>query len=247
MFLLFNAKNTQIVNPYFTGKFGGGPILGLWQKCYATYVTRPYFINNVGTGIYYSFTCDNTVIADLYAENTGAAISGSNVSDFGQFGTNYVYNLQIQNPTIVGGPNSVQSTGITIGSVHNLTISNADISAYQIGINIIARGAGLYPSQNIEIINPKIRNCNQSNDYPVLHAGIDIDGRYAKYVNITGGAIYDDQITHTQQYPISIGGGPLTLTRITNCRLSATLSGTIIGTHDGGSVSPSVTVVGTMS
>lgn len=238
MLLLFNVKNTQVIDCTFTNNVGGGPIVGLWQKCYDTYISRPYFIDNNGFGIYYSFTCDNTIIEDLYAENIRAAITGANTSDNGQFGIDYVYNLQIINPTIIGGANSTLDTAIVIGSVYNLTIINPDISTYQIGINFIARGTNLSPSQNINIINPKIKNCNQSNDFFPLHAGMNIDGRYVNYMNITGGEIYDDQASPTQKYPISVGGGTLNNTRIKNVRLSApaSLSGTSIILHDGGAI-----------
>lgn len=239
MLLLFNVSDTRISGCRFLGNVGWGPMLGLWQKCYGTRIERPYFKDGQGTGLYYSFTCDNTLIEGLYAENIGYVISGANTSDNGQFGVNVVNNLQILNATILGGPNSAQWTAITLGSVRNCTVSNVYIERYQIGINIVARGTLSTPSRYVDILNAKINNCNASNDYAVLHAAICIDGRYAAYVKILGGAIYDDQATHTQLYPISIGGGAVSNLTIKDVVLSAPSNGKSIALHDGGAIGSS--------
>jgi len=241
MLLLFNVSNTSIIRCRFIGNLGGGPVLGLWQKCYGTYMERPYFYNCIGTCIYYSFTCDNTVIRDLYAEKSGAAISGANVSDWGQFGVDWVDNLQILGATCIGNQSivSAKATAITLGSVKNCTVRDVFISGYGVGINVTATGAHMKLCLYVDILNPKIRNCNAASDDPILHPAIALDGRFVQFLKILGGALYDDQAGHTQLYPISIGGGPITNLTIRDVVLAApTLASKSIVYHDNGTIGP---------
>ena len=225
MLLIFNSKNTQIIRPTFKNKTSG-PVLGLWQKCYDTYIDHPDIRDCSGSGgaIYYSITVERTVINCPYLENTGNGIIGSNVSDNGAFGLTQAQGLSIISPTLIGGANSTNSTGILLGAVNGASIVSPIIEGYQIGINI---GKGNTPANaaatNWTITNPQIRNNNASANVHLLHPGIFFSGIGGSiHGKIIGGSIYDDQGTQTQRYPIVFSGAfTWDYLEITNVRLSA--------------------------
>jgi hypothetical protein len=223
MLLIYNAQNTRVIRPKFRNKTSG-PVFGLWQKCYGTYIERPDFQNCSGPGLYYSITVEDTQITNPYFNNCGNGIQGSNVSDNGAFGLTQAQGLVITNPHIIGGSNSTTSTGIQLGAVNNATIINPIVEKYQIGIIVNAGNNGINTAAtNWAIINPQIRNNNASNNSPSLHPGIlfsNIGG--SLFGKILGGSIYDDQGSPTQVYPISFDGSfTWDYLDIKNVRLSA--------------------------
>ena len=224
MLLIFNAQNTEIIRPYFTGKTSG-PVFGLWQKCYDTNIESPYFEGNTGGfQIYYSITVERTTINNLKANNCSSVIRGSNVSDNGAFGLTQAQGLIINNPVIIGGANSTGSIGIQLGAVNNAVVNNPIVEGMQIGIVI---DDGNTPASsaatNWSIIGGKIRNNNSSNNSFTIHPGIlfqSVGGNM--FGQIIGTDLYDDQGTQTQRYPI-VFTGALTwdYINIVNNRLSA--------------------------
>jgi hypothetical protein len=208
MLLLFNCKNTQLIRPKFRNKTTSGPTLGLWQKCYDTKIIEPDFRDLVGSGIYYSVTVENTYITFPYFENTGNAIIGANTSDNGNFGLTHAEGLFITNPRIVGGANSTNATGIQLGSVNNITITNPVISGMQTGVSFNkGNNSNTDAATNWTITNPQIFNNNASANVHLLHPGIffsSIGG--SLYGKIIGGNLYDNQGTPNQRYPIVFDG-----------------------------------------
>lgn len=208
MFLIFNAKNTEIVRPLFTNR-SSGPALGLWQKTYGTKIISPTFKDITGnfTPIYYSITCHDTIISDPYFENTPGCIGGSNVSDYGDFGEDQTDGLVISNLIARGGANSVGQIAINLNGVKNVTVSNPQITGHQIGIFIGKCSYTGFGTTNFKITNPVIYNNNQTNDNHTIHPGIlfgQIGGDL--YGTIALGSFYDDQGTKTQRYPIAFAG-----------------------------------------
>lgn len=224
MLLLFNCRNTEVIRPYFTGKTGGSVIFGLWQKTYNTRIVEPTFRDNAGICLYYSITCEETVIENLYAENNGIVIQGANISDNGAFGLTQAKGLHIINPVIIGGANSTTAYGIQLGAVNNVSVINAVIEEYETGILFDnGNNAANTAATNWTILNPHIRNCNPVNNVHVYHTGIffqAIGG--SMYGRIIGGSFYDDQATKTQRYPIGFSGAfTWDYLTIINNRLSA--------------------------
>lgn len=245
MLLVFNAKNTQVVRPKFTGKTGGGPMFGLWQKTYNTQITKPVFVNSDGVCIYYSITTDETTIDSMYVENCRGVIQGSNASDNGDFGFDRAENLQINNPVCIGGANSTGSSAIQLGAVNNATILNAVIENYLIGI-LINDGntpASAAPT-NWTIINPQVRNNNVTDNAHIIHPGILFLGSGGNlFGSIVNGAIYDD-LNGEEMYPISFDGAHTwDYITITGNRLSAA-GGTSIGLADGAALGSNVNISG---
>lgn len=242
MFLLFNAEGTEIIRPRFTGS--SSPALGLWQKCYNTKIIDPSFYDSTGSCIYYSVTVENTFIVNPYFENTGSAIIGANTSDNGNFGLHQAQNLQILNPQIKGGANSTASTGIQLGSVNNVTVSNPVIENMQVGISLDdGNHSNTYPCTNFTITNPEIRNNNSGNSTPALHPGIKFSGVGGSlWGEITGGSVYDD-LNGYQAYPITFTGAftwdHISINRV---RLSKSGSGTSITLNSGAALGPDVLI-----
>jgi hypothetical protein len=207
MFLLFNARNTEILRPRFRNN-ASGPMLGLWQKTYDTRVINPDFYGCAGTCIYYSVTCEDTWITNMYAENCGTGITGSNVSDYGQFGLTRAENVKIINPTLIGGANSTASLGIQLGAVNDALVQGGSIEGYEEGIKISnGNSPASAPATNWRIVDVLIKNCNPTNNFHTLHPAIFVtSGGGAAYGQIKGCNIYDDQATKTQRYPIVFEG-----------------------------------------
>lgn len=246
MLLLFNCENTQIIRPKFLNKTSTGPTVGLWQKCYGTKIIDPVFRDIVGGCLYYSVTVEDTWIVNPYMKNTGGGIAGAQTSDNGNFGLTHAEGLHILNPKMVGGANSLTSTGIQLGSVNNVTVLNPQISGYQIGIAIDkGNNANVDPATNWEIINPKIFDNNSSANVHLLHPGIlirSIGG--ALYGKITFGEIYGKETTN-QRYPIVFDGAfTWDNIEIVGVRLSANTGGggTSIALGDGAALGSKVVI-----
>lgn len=206
--LLFNAQDTWIIRPRFTNKTTVGPILGLWQKTYNTKIIDPVFRDNVGFCIYYSITCEDTLIDNMYAENCGTGIQGANVSDHGLFGETVAKRLQIKNPTFIGGTNSMTSTAIQLGAIDTVEVDHPKIEGYEVGIHFHAGNEAAHaPATNWVIKNPQIKNCNPNNNHHALHPAI-LFTSIGAFMNgrIEGGNIYDDQEVPTQRYALSFEG-----------------------------------------
>jgi hypothetical protein len=227
MLLLFNSKGTQVIRPKFINKTTGGPTLGLYQKLYDTQIDKPIFKDLQGTAAYYCITTEHTKFTSPYFENVSNGISGANTSDNGNFGLTQAQDLTVLDPVLLGGANSTQGAAISLGAINGASIINPVIEGFQIGILF---NNGLTPSNalatNWEIILPRIRNNNASNDFYTLHGGIGFFGSGGSmYGRIISGEIYDDQVTHTQRYPITFGDGGTTATwdniSIRSVRLSA--------------------------
>lgn len=205
--LVFNAKDVSIIRPTFKN-VASGTAIGLWQKTYNVNIVEPVFRDFAGKGIYYSITCHNTNIERPYFENIGSAIYGANISDNGQFGEDQAQGLRIINPVIIGGANSTSDTGIQLGAVNHVLVQSPLITGYQVGMLFHnGNGAATFAATNWTVLEPHIYNNNPDNDVHVYHSGIffqSVGG--SQYGKIIGGAIYDDQGTQTQRYPISFSG-----------------------------------------
>lgn len=242
MLLVFNSTNTRIVRPNFLNKTNG-PGLGLWQKCFNTHIVDPVF-NAAGGGtgaLYFNLSCENIWITRPYFNNCGACINQS-ISDNGAFGYTAIDGVFVDSPVVIGGSNSTSSTAISMKSCTNWSIKSPYVSLYEIGINIGNLSGGVM-SKYWEITNPQIKNNNQTNTFAILHPGIAINGSGGDlYGRITNGAVYDDQGSPTQQYPISIGTASVNRLTIRDTALTPTGSGVPIGTHDGGAIGTDVVI-----
>ena len=227
MLLIYNQKDFTVKRCNFTNKTTNGPTIGLWQKCYDTKIADCTFKNSQGGQIYYSVTTENTQILNCYFENTGSAIEGANTSDFGNFGLTQAEGLTITNPTITGGANSLQATGIKLGAVNNATIINPFIEKMQTGILITnGNNSNNVIATNWRIIGGTIRNNNASNDVPLFHTGIFIAGLGGTYYGLISGVnIYDDRTIKLQRYAINFDGAfTFDAIQIINNRLSADIA-----------------------
>lgn len=248
MLLIYNASNTEVKRLKFLNKTDSGPAFGLWQKCYGTHIDRTVFRNLVGSCFYYSVTTENTWINDIYAENTGSVISGSQTSDNGNFGLHQAQNLHIGAIQIKGGANSANSTGIQLGSVNNWSVTNPIIENMQIGMRIDAgNNSNTYGATNGIVSGHKIRNNNATNNNFTIHPGILFSGVGGSlYINIVNGSIYDD-LNGYQAYPISFDGAYVwDNINILNNRLSKSGGGTSIVLADGASLGSNVVISGNM-
>lgn len=232
MFLLYNARNTQIIRPRFSNK-ASGPGLGLWQKCYNTKIINPYF-NDLAQGIYYSVTVENTLIDAMHALNVGAPITGANTSDYGNFGLTQAQGLKIVNPVLNSG-NSSESVGIRLGSVNDATVINPQIENYTIGI-LVGQGnnSNTANTTNWSIIEGSIKNGNPDNNVHALHPAIFISGTGGSYYGLIDGLkIYCDDGLNYQRYPIVFDGAyTFDDIRIVNNRLKIGTSGTSVRLQD---------------
>lgn len=242
MLLVFNQRNLEIVRPVFTNNLSG-PTFGLWQKCYQTKIISPYFRDCSSTSLYYSITCDDIIIENPVFINSQNPIQGANVSDNGQFGETFCRNIKIINPILIGGASTITSTGIQLGAVVGAEIINPYITEYEIGI--VADNGNTpanFASRKISITNPHIFNNNASNINHTIHPGIllSTSANHDWETRISGGNIYDSQISKTQRFPIAFAGASVVHSgvEIVGTKLSADTanSGKSIVINDGGSL-----------
>ncbi|MGL5965405.1 MAG: hypothetical protein ACRCZ2_13570 [Fusobacteriaceae bacterium] len=210
MSLIFNQRNFEYVRPIFLNKgtTQAGPVLGLWQNCNNTRIIHPKFINNNGFS-YYSITCDNTYMEDVYAQNTRTVFEGANVSDNTQFGPqngiDRVKGLTINGFRAYGGINSVNSPALQISAVQDYNIKVDHIEGYEIGINFNRGNNGSYSTPyKGRLTLGTIKNCNPNNNFHAIHPGIYLNAGGDYDLSIEGGEIYDDRATAFQRNPISI-------------------------------------------
>jgi len=242
MLLIYNAEDTDIIRPYFINN-DDGPILGLWQSCYRTRIDCPRFVDCGGSCIYYSITCDDIVISDMFANNCGSGIIGSHVSDNGTNGILRVNGIRIINPIIIN-PAGTDSTGIQIGAANDIVITNPRITGYDNGISIDGGNFDLDTiATNWIIENPQISNGNPSAANDIIHPGIHIGGPSGSlYGKIINGSIYDNRTTVLQSYPITAGDGAYDYIEIIGNRLTPGEYGESIAFHDGGSFGAHVVI-----
>ena len=192
MLLLYNISNAKILNSTFKNKTtgcpidGNRPVIGLWQYTTSTCIQNCTFENNQSIeAIYYSNTCDDTLIEDCTFTNTGG-IRGANISDNGPFDGGPALNLSIRNSTFVGGANDFDSPAIQIGAVEGVLIENCHMEEYVIGIiydngnDAAGFSIDIIPI-HVAVVNTTIENCNNTENLYGIHPG----------VLYTGGAIGD--------------------------------------------------------
>lgn len=209
MTLLYNQNNYESINATYKNKgdIQSGPTLGLWQNCEGTRVINPRFLDNKGFG-YYSVTCDNTYIENIYAKNSGTIFEGANVSDNTEFGPsqgkNYVKGLTIKGLIAIGGINSINSTALQIAAVQDYNLEIDYIEGYEIGINFNRGNNQNYSTPYKGYLKlGTIKNCNPNNNFHDIHPGIYFSAAGEYDLVIEGGEIYDDRTTPFQRLPIS--------------------------------------------
>ena len=166
MNLVFNQDNFIDENPIYTNKgtVTGGPIFGLWQRTKNAKIINPRYINNNGFN-YYSNSCDYTVFQNIYAENTGCILQGSNIPDNLNFGPaggiNRAIGLTVNGLTAIGGANSSTSSAIQLGAVRDYNIKIDHIENYESAI-IFSRGNNTNSSTAYKgrVQIGTIKNCN---------------------------------------------------------------------------------------
>jgi hypothetical protein len=241
--LVSNSQNMQIVRPYLTGVTSPG--IGLWQADYGTSIDSLSCKDSSGSVVYYSITTDRTTLNNFALNNCGG-ITGANISDNGAFGLTQAQGLFINNPVMFGGPNTVNSSAIGLGAVNNAQITGGSISGYAIGINMThGNNSASSSPTNWSIQGVKIFDNNPSGTVNLLHPGILFSSSLAGVQNgiIQDDAIYDDQGTATQQYPIVFdGAAAYDGVTIANNRLAAGPSGTSIAVGDGATLGSGVNI-----
>jgi hypothetical protein len=208
MLLLFNADNTTVIRPRFKNNTQG-PILGIWQKTYNTKIIDPIFENCVGDSIYYSVTCEETFIVRPHFYNCSSGVVGAYVSDNGVFGDTVARGLYIIDPIYMGGANSQNSVAINLAALDRALVTNPVITGPAIGIRVtdgpFEQATGI--ATNWTITNPRIWNCNQTDNFHVLHPGIMIGGSGGSYKGkILDGRIFDTQTPKKQRWPLVFYG-----------------------------------------
>lgn len=203
-FLLYNTENTQIERSTLNGI--SSPGIGLYQNDLDTHISNFYCNNSTNGNIYYALSDYRITIDSPNFNNCGGGIQGANVSDNGEFGTKQVQGLKITNPVIIGGANSLNSTGIEIGAVNDFSVINPYIEYEQTGVSFDGGRNATTSSTNGSIIGGTVANNNSSNDSFALHPGILFSTSTPSTLNsnilIEGVQIYDNQSSHTQEYPI---------------------------------------------
>ncbi len=217
MLLLFNCKNTQVTRCLFKNKTTSGPGIGLWQKTYNTVIEDLVMNNCVGSGIYYSFTCEDTYIIRPIFDNVGTAVVGANRSDNGSFGEIQARGLQIISPILRGGANSTAGVGISFGATDRVIVANPEISGYAVGIRINQGNSVTqpFPATNWEVYGGKIYNNNPTNNFHIIHPGIElvaVSGMTSASMKgkIHDMQVYDDRRNSVNDAAISSGAAILT-------------------------------------
>lgn len=139
MFLIFNTNNIVLRRVTFknkTGSPGFSPTLGFWQKVNGAVLEDCVWENLVSDAIYYSFTTNDIKLVRPRFLNTGRAINGANVSDYGKFGAKSVNRLSVDQAYFEGGTNSLNATAIKIGAIQDYSITNTYITKYKRGVLI---------------------------------------------------------------------------------------------------------------
>lgn len=139
--LIFNAKRTRVEGCTFTKNTvkqkGPAVCLGLWQWTQDTVVEGCQFYDNVNYCIYYSLTCENTVVRGCCFRNCGTAVYGASVSDLSDYGHSRAHGVTLSGLSIVGGENSESAPAITVGAVDGYFIGGGtSISGYAVGIRL---------------------------------------------------------------------------------------------------------------
>jgi len=183
MLLLYNITDAKIQNCTFKNKTlgcpinGNRPVLGLWQYTNSTCIQNCIFQDNQSIeAIYYSNTCDNTLITNCTFSNTGG-IRGSNISDNGVFDGGPALNLSIRECDFIGGLNDIDGAAIQIGAVEGVLIENCNIEEYVIGIvyengnNSGGFSIDIIPI-HVAVVNTNIENCNNTENLYGIHPGV---------------------------------------------------------------------------
>ena len=183
MLLLYNISNARIQNCTFKNKTtgcpidGNRPVVGLWQFTTSTCIQNCVFQDNQSIeAIYYSNTCDDTLIEGCTFENTGG-IRGANISDNGVFDGQPALNLAIRNCTFTGGTHDIDGAAIQIGAVEGVLIENCHIEEYVIAIVYDDGNDAAGCSLNIipihvAVVNTTIENCNNTENLFGIHPGV---------------------------------------------------------------------------
>lgn len=206
--LVYNAKNTWIVNCSFLGNAANSPALGLWQKTDNTHIVGCYFKECLEKSIYYGMTCHNTFVEDNTFENCGTGIQGGNVPDNGLFGETYIRNLTVNRNRFIGGSNSTTAMAVQFGGVDGCYAEGNIISGYERGFiftegNATGAITAPYASKNGNIARNEFRNINPAGTSYTIHNPLVFASGAGAGMRFRANTVIDDQATKTTRYAIS--------------------------------------------
>mgnify|MGYP002345517011 FL=1 len=204
MLLLMNAENTHVTNCVFKNKITTWPVVGLYQLLNNTTIEWCIWQDNVGFAMYYSVSCNNTVIRGNFFGN-GGWIQGANLSDNGNFGETYVRGFTVVDNFFVGWPNSSTSQALQLGATNGAIVKWNTFSWFNIGVLFDDWNTGI-PAIAINWIlssntfyNNTASNVAHSINPAVLFSAMG----GSCYGTIINNKFFDNQWTATQRYPIS--------------------------------------------
>lgn len=224
MLLLMNADNTKLINCVFKNKTTLWPVVWLYQQLENTLIDGCVWDDNIWFSMYYSLSCNNTIVTNSYFGNTGGGLQGANLSDNWAFWETSVRWLVLSNNIFLWWSNSTSSTAIQLWATDWAIITWNIISDYNIWILLDGGNTGVpvlstnfVVSENILYNNTAFNGAHSIN--PAIFFA-SIGG--SCYGNITENKFYDTQGTQTQRYPITFYGAfTWDYLNIANNRMSA--------------------------
>jgi len=243
--LAFNSRGVTTRRCTFSNLGASAYGIGLYQNLDQVLIENNQFPSTIGTGLYYSLSCNNLKITKNQFTGGCTPIRGANQSDNGAFGAAFVSGLLIEENYIFS---NIAGTACQVGAVHDYKIIGNTFRAcrevalgLQNGNSPVNAGA-VYG----QVIGNTFRENNQAATSHILHPAVQILANGDLHVEFVDDHWVDDQGTKTQRYPVVVEGA-ITPARFDFllCRMWADTAngGQSVAVNDGGALGAAVRAI----